>query len=773
LPPSRIPHRPLFLAAAACFLWACCLQAALAAPPYAGRPLADVLREFNERGLQLVYSTDLVPPSLVVKREPDAGDGLAVLGQLLAEHGLRAEQVADGVYAIVRAPAGAVAAAPPSATVPVASLESVVISASRYSLAAEIPEVHTFLTQAQLDAIPRLGEDSLKAVQRLPGAATNGLSGLAHIRGGDQDEMLVLLDGLALYEPFHLRLLQSPVSLLDERIVDGLDVYTGGYTAEYGDRMSAIVDARSLRPQAERYHELGLSLFHASALASHRFDEGRGQWLASVRRSNLDIVADAMNSDLGEPQYLDGFARVDYAFSDSTRGSLHLLLASDNAKVSNSAGTEEADAEYRNAYLWATLEHDWSARLKGRAVLSYTDVSSERSGVVDEPGRRSGSVDDERDYDVLGLRFDGSYATDRWLHRFGIDLRSLSATYDYAGHVRFEPGYPFPGSPGAQVDRELAPSPSGAHVAAYYTTRWQWSDALVAELGLRWDHQTYADDSDSQFAPRLNLAWSLREGTRLLASWGRFQQFQGIEQLQVEDGVDSFQPTQYADHRVLGLEQRLGAGFTLRAEAYRKDYGRPKFRFENLFDPLSLAPELRWDRVRIAPRSARAEGVELLLTRTADDPWSGWFSYAWSRAMDRVDGRDVRRGWDQSHAVSAGAGWSDGPWRATAAATWHTGWPVTPVGVVDTAAGPAVIVGPRNAARYGYFGSIDLRISREFAVSRGSLTAFVEVTNALDRRNPCCTDFDYEVAADGSVVLEQELRHWLPLVPSIGVLWKF
>jgi len=749
------------------------VPAALAAPPYAGRPLAEVLQEFSGRGLQLVYSTDLVPPSLRVSDEPAAGDDLAVLQQLLAGHGLRAERVADGVYAVVRAPAVADATLPGAPAAPVAPLESVVISASRYSLAADIPEVHTFLTQQQLDAIPRLGEDSLKAVQRLPGAATNGLSGLAHIRGGEQDEMLVMLDGLALYEPFHLRLLQSPVSLLDERIVDGLDVYTGGFTAEYGDRMSAIVDARSVRPAADRYYELGLSLFHASALAAHRFADGRGQWLASFRRSNLDLVADAMNSDLGEPQYLDGFGRVDYAFSDSTRGSLHILLASDNAKVENAAGTEEAKVEYRNAYLWAALEHDWSARLKGRAVLSWTDVSSERSGVVDEPGLRSGMVDDERDYDVLGLRLDGSYATDRWLHRFGVDLRSLSATYDYAGHARFEPGYPFPGSPGAREDRELAPSPSGAHVAAYVTTRWRWSDALVAELGLRWDHQTYADDSDSQFAPRLNLAWSLGDSTRLLASWGRFQQFQGIEELQVEDGVDRFQPAQRADHLVLGLEQGLGSGFTLRAEAYRKDYGRPKFRYENLFDPLSLAPELRWDRVRIAPVSALAEGVELLLTRSAEDPWSGWFSYAWSRATDREAGRDTRRSWDQSHAIGAGAGWSDGPWHATVAGTWHTGWPVTPVGVVDTPAGQAVILGPRNAARYAYFGSIDLRVSRDFDLPRGTLNAFVEVSNALDRRNPCCTDFDYEVADDGSMVLEEDLRHWLPLVPSIGVLWKF
>ena len=46
----------------------------------------------------------------------------------------------------------------------------------------------------------------------------------------------ILFDGLQLYEPFHLRLLQGPSSVLDERVVGGLDVHAGGFTAEYGDQ---------------------------------------------------------------------------------------------------------------------------------------------------------------------------------------------------------------------------------------------------------------------------------------------------------------------------------------------------------------------------------------------------------------------------------------------------------------------------------------------------------------------------------------------------------
>lgn len=742
-----------------------------AAPPYAGRSLDAVLHELAAAGgVQLVYTSELVPPQVSVAREPTPGPPLEAIAQVLVPAGLALRHVSGQTYAIVRLDGTRVAAAN-SAMPPAVPelLEAIEVTASRYALASDLPEVHTLLTRGDVEALPRLAEDALKAVHRLPGAASNGLAGLAHIRGGEANETLVLFDGLPLYEPFHLRLLQSPASVLDERIIQGLDAYVGGFTAEYGDRMSGIIDARSLRPYTDAYYELGLSLMHVNALASHTFAEGRGQWLASFRRSNLDEIADALHSDLGELSYVDGFARVDYAWSPATRGSLHLLLARDTAEVNNSADTEYSDAEYSNNYVWGTLEHDWSDSLASSVVVSYTDVSAEREATVEEPGLRSGRADDRRDYDVLGLKLDLRYTTGRSMQRAGLEVRSLSAVYDYVGHVAYTPDYPFPGA--RDFDRRLSPSPSGEHVAAYYTVRTQLADALTAEFGLRWDEQTYGPDADDQLGPRVNLAWRVDDRTRLLASWGRYQQFQGIEELQVEDGVSGFQRAQRADHAIAGLEHDFGGALSLRVEAYRKDYERLRPRYENLYDPLSLAPELRWDRVAIAPGSARAEGVELLLSRRQSGPWNAWGSYAWSRSIDSVEGSgDVRRAWDQAHTYNAGVGWTQGPWQATLAAQYHTGWPVTPIGL-DAEAN--VTVGARNAERYADFGSVDARLSYEWTLPRGTLTAHAEVTNAFDRRNPCCTDLEYTVDANGTPTLERELRHWLPLVPSVGVLWKF
>jgi hypothetical protein len=84
----------------------------------------------------------------------------------------------------------------------------------------------------------------------------------------------------------------------------------------------------------------------------------------------------------------------------------------------------------------------------------------------------------------------------------------------------------------------------------------------------------------------------------------------------------------------------------------------------------------------------------------------------------------------------------------------------------------SIVVGRRNSIRYKDYSSVDVRLSRDFALRRGDLNVFAEVTNAFNQRNPCCVDYSYDYP-DGQLALEREYRHWLPLVPSVGVLWKF
>jgi hypothetical protein len=752
----------------------------LAAPASAqelrGRRVSEVLDELRSAGLTFIYNTQIVPRELRIETEPRARGGVDLAREVLAAHGLALSQVAPGVFAVV-----ADSAAPKTDrtrdSVPSqeSRLEEVVVQTSRYRLATGDLATHTFLTQEQVKNMPRLADETLRAVQRLPGTTTNGFSSIGSVRGGEPNETAIVLDGLRLYEPFHLKNFLSPVSLLDSRLIDGIEFYSGGFPVVYGDRMSAIIDATTVRPADPRYFELGLNLFHASALAATQFAGGRGHALVSARRSNLGDLAYLSENDFGEPQYSDGFARADYAFNNATRGSLETLVSSDTIVARQSAGQQRARAKYRNIYAWATLDHDWSNGAATRVIASFTDLENRRQGEINEPGIRTARVSDERLFHIVGLRIENSLDTGMLEHRFGAEVRRLWGDYDYSDEVHVLPGVPFPGSPGFDTARTTEPSPQGYESSGYWDIRAQLNERWAIQGGSRIDTQTYdGSDDGEQWSPRIGVLYTLSPQTQMRASIGRYVQFQGINELQVEDGVDTFYPAQHAYHWILGVDHAFAAGLDLRVEAFLKDYRHINPRFENIFDPLVLLPEAEFDRVRIAPDNARATGVEMMLRLRPHGSWSGWLSYSWSRAEDRVNGMDVPRSWDQRQAVNLGIVWSKGPWNATLSDSFHTGWPTTVLEVTGEETGnPQLVLSRRNRARLSDYNTLDLRVTRTFALPRGALDVFVEVTNALSRANACCIKYEVTRNPDGTLNYSRDEDSWLPLVPSAGVLWRY
>jgi outer membrane receptor for ferrienterochelin and colicin len=741
-----------------------------------GRRVSDVLDELRSAGLTFIYNTQIVPNDLRIETEPRAREGVELAREILAARGLALSQVAPGVFAVVAdASVGKRDDATRAAPAQPPQIEEVVVQTSRYRLATGDVASRTFLTQEQVKNMPRLADETLRAVQRLPGTTTNGFSSIGSVRGGEPNETAIVLDGLRLYEPFHLKNFLSPVSLLDSRVIDGIEFYSGGFPVAYGDRMSAIIDATTVRPVDRRYIEVGVNLFHSSALAATEFAGGRGHALASGRRSNVGDLASLSENDFGEPQYSDGFARVDYEISSSTKAALEALVSSDTIVARQSAGREQARARYRNIYGWATLDHQWSDAASTRVIASFTDLENRRQGEVDDPGVRTARVSDERLFHVIGLRVENSLDTGLLEHGFGAEVRRLWGDYDYSNEVHVLPGFPFPGSPGFDTARTAAPSPQGYETSGYWDVRAELGERWSLQGGFRIDTQTYdGSDDGEQWSPRLSVLYTVSPQTHLRASIGRFVQFQGINELQVEDGVDTFYPAQHAYHAILGFDHAFAAGFDLRVETFRKDYRRINPRFENMFDPLVLLPEAEFDRVRIAPESARASGVELMLRMRPRGSWSGWLSYSWSRAEDRVNGDDVPRSWDQRHAVNLGIVWSKGPWNATITNSFHSGWPTTVLEVASAGSGnPQIVLSGRNRARLSDYNTLDMRVTRTFALSHGALDVFVEVNNATSRANECCVRYDVTQNADGTLRYTQEVDSWLPMVPSLGVLWRY
>ncbi|NND45893.1 MAG: TonB-dependent receptor [Xanthomonadales bacterium] len=649
-------------------------------------------------------------------------------------------------------------------------LENLTVSTSRYVL---FSNSQFYVDQRAIQSLPGNGEDPLRAAHRLPGAAAGGWSAQTHFRGGEENETAIFLNGQRLLDPFHVRDYHNVFSAIDARSISGVEAWTGGFPAAYGDRMSGILLLQSRQPDRPRRHELGISVYNTSLLTTGLDEQGRFDWLISARRSNLGVVLDRTRH--GKPDYHDVFATLGYNPSPATRLTFNALHARDRILAITEHRVderEESRSDTRNTQGWIQLEHDWPGGLGLSAVLSRSAFSNRRDALLHDPEQLVGEVQDDRDVDVTGLRVDFVYpGSGRHLLSWGLELRDTDARYRYQSQAEYNGFYlAYPGV-NESLARYIDAAPSGQAWSLYLSDRWQARPSLALDAGLRWDQQTWVEGDDAQFSPRLSVLWSPRADTDLRLTWGRYYQSQQIQQLQVEDGVDRFYPAQRADHLIAGIARRIGSRWAVRAEVFEKRYARLRPRFENLLDPVPLVPELEPDRVRIAPQSARARGAEFTVEFDSET-WNGWASYTLARVTDRVDGVNQPRNWDQRHALQAGASWRRGPWELGVALKAHSGWPTTPASLEFGDDGePILVPGPRNSAQLNTFVNLDLRVTRRWQLPRSQLTGYFELNNALDRRNECCVDYDLE--DEDEPVLERSVDHWLGIAPAVGLLWEF
>ncbi|HSG66145.1 MAG TPA: TonB-dependent receptor, partial [Gammaproteobacteria bacterium] len=381
----------------------------------------------------------------------------------------------------------------------------------------------------------------------------------------------------------------------------------------------------------------------------------------------------------------------------------------------------------------------------------------------------TGSLVDDRAFDSTTLEGDWTYRfNDRHLLSWGVELRDSSADYRYAADVSASLPIAIP-APLSPADPNFAATTTfeGRHSAVYLSYRARPFAAVTTELGLRLDEQSHLDDR--QVSPRFNVLLDVSERMRLRASWGRYFQTQRLDELQINNGITTFSPAQESEHYVLGIEYVLDDGTSVRLEAYRKEIEQLDSRNENLFARVSLLPELLPDRVVIAPLGGESTGLEL----SADGErgrWRWWASIVRARSYDLFADTRAARSWEEPWSLKGGAIRTGDTWNLALTTTWHSGWPISTLALVDG----ELTASTYNAGRFGEFGSVDLKLSRNVELERSELEWYVSLTNVLARDNPCC--IDYEVGFDPSgepASLTVGRDNWLSIVPNVGVVWRF
>ncbi|MCK4632748.1 MAG: TonB-dependent receptor, partial [candidate division Zixibacteria bacterium] len=154
-------------------------------------------------------------------------------------------------------------------------LKGMTVVPGRYAVMGSEPTIYQSLTRRDLTTLPQVGEDLYRAINRLPGITSNEYSARFNVRGGEYEQLLVTLDGLQLYEPFHLKDVEGgALSIIDAAAVDGIELITGGFGAEYGDRMSGVLSIRSRRPPVNRRRfSFGISVMNVRAMLEGTFND--------------------------------------------------------------------------------------------------------------------------------------------------------------------------------------------------------------------------------------------------------------------------------------------------------------------------------------------------------------------------------------------------------------------------------------------------------------------------------------------------------------------
>lgn len=215
------------------------------------------------------------------------------------------------------------------------------------SQAARLTAGHQRVSPVDLQraVTPAAGGDMASYLQSLPGVvATGDRGGQLFVRGGTPSENLVLIDGLTIYQPFHI---VGFFSAFPEELLANADFYAGGFEPRYSGRITSVLDVRMRDGDFNKPNVSGaLSPFLAEVLLEGPIRKGESSWIGSYRRSQLEHTSSML---LGEEQpihFESQFLKVTQMSGDGTRCSAMGMHTYDRGRL---------DAEFGNNFWWRNL----------------------------------------------------------------------------------------------------------------------------------------------------------------------------------------------------------------------------------------------------------------------------------------------------------------------------------------------------------------------------------------------------------------------------------
>lgn len=679
------------------------------------------------------------------------------------------------------------------------ALQEVVIKANSFNEELKSTEMSVeTLNPKEAKLIPvLLGEsDILKTIQLKPGipSGSEGSTGL-YVRGGRSDQNLIVLDEAVIYNASHLF---GFFSTFNTDAVKDLKLYKGGFPAQYGGRLSSVIDVKLKEGNKKKFSGAGgIGLISSKLTLEGPIKKDKSSFIISGRRTYFDLITNAINesnSDDPDAVQIPGYyfydlnTKINFDLSDKDR--LYLSGYFGRDVFNFKSDFFNFNFGWGNATGTARWNHQFNPKLFANTTLTFSDyeysITNEVTGFSFEVGSR---IKD------LNLKSDFYWApNNKHTLRYGI-----GATYH-----QFEVGRLQAGSDDGSISFNSGSDFDGMEFGAYIGDEWDVSERFRVNGGFRISAFSNDNTLYGGFEPRLAARYILTDNISLKGSYARMKQYL---HLVASSGVslptDIWYPStaqiepQRSDQVAVGATFKLWDKLLLTNEYYYKwlDNQVDFVDWAELFANQNLEQEF-------AIGKGYSYGTELGLEKR-EGRLTGWIGYtlAWTKRGDFVpvdpngyfgEGRNYfAPRYDRRHDISVVAMWEISR-RLTFSSSWVYGsgdlaWlPTGRLSFQDVQGGTTQTVLPvyreRNNFRLAAFHRLDLGLILKFYPKWGESDLSINVINAYDRRNAFFLFLEPEFAEDSGEAGEifeipERIKatqvSLFPILPSISWNFKF
>ena len=512
-----------------------------------------------------------------------------------------------------------------------------------------------------------LGEvDILKAAQLLPGIQSGGEgnSGL-YVRGGGPDQNLILLDEAVVYNAAHLF---GFFSVFNADAIKDINIIKGGMPAEYGGRLSSVLDITMKDGNNKKYQaDGGIGLLSSRLTLQGPVQKNKSSFIVSGRRTYIDVLSDPFigeeNAFNGSGYYFyDLTTKINYRLSDKDRIYLSGYFGRDVFNFANSKNGFGIQIPWGNATTSLRWNHLFNDKLFMNTSLIFSDYRFEFNLAQQDFELKifSGINDWNTKVDFLyqpNQRHTIKFGTNYTYHEF-----TPGNATGKSGEVVFEP---------EEIFRQY--SNEGA---LYFSDDFEISDVLKVHAGLRYSsfqHSGYisfrdyikndftaSDDSYRHIEPRLSFRYKLSTSSSIKGAYTQNYQYIHLASTSsVSLPTDLWVPSskaiepKFADQFALGYFKNLNDNmYETSIEAYYKE-------MTNLIEyKEGVLPE---DNTNSNSDDAftfgdgDSYGLEFLVKKNKGKT-TGWIGYTWSkttRFFDEVNnGTAFPAKYDRRHDLS-------------------------------------------------------------------------------------------------------------------------